>query len=233
MMCPNTLNNHFRVSKNVQKPINYLKENKIYSNDYSEQPFLGQKKFSDKVVINISKNNYSIIEYEDALKEIMSESTCSTQNQMNTSMILTPLDQTLNVINALKEEKEMRRKRKRKNFNNTETSFSHEIKLECLMKDNKNIILPNNYKKVLDSFRSLEKAINNYKFMYKSKSPTISEISNIIEGTKFSTSQLRKIVYIVPHFFVFKWQQDHPSSETKLLIDIPLDYKEREKVIRF
>ena len=65
----------------------------------------------------------------------------------------------------LKEEKEMRRKRKRKNFNNTETSFSHEIKLECLMKDNKNIILPNNYKKVLDSFRSLEKAINNYKFI--------------------------------------------------------------------
>jgi len=232
MICSNTLNNHFKVSKNLYKN-NYTKEEKDKNDSSKEINLLGRKKNHDKIVINISKNEYKLIDYDDAFMEMMSESINTTQNQTinsNVSNSLCSVDQTLNIINALKEEKELRCMKKTKGKFDSETSFFLGFKIEDILSDNSNQIFPDHYKKVLDSFISLENAINHYKFRYKTKSPTLTEISSIIQGRKFSSSQLRKIVYTVPHFYIFKWYQDKPYSESKLLIDIPYDHLEREKV---
>lgn len=232
-MYMNTLNNHFKVSKNSSKTAS-CKGEKDISYFSNEKNLLGRKKNNDKIVINVSKNEYKLIDYDDAFYDVMSESINTTQNQTinsNVSKSLTSFDQTISIINALKEEKEIRkRKRKINEKSNKETSFSLDFKIEDILNENTNLVFPNHYKKILDSFISLENAINHYKFRYKSKSPNLAEITNIIQGKKLSTSQLRKIVYIVPHFYIFKWYQDKPNSESKLLIDIPSDYSERQKV---
>ncbi len=231
MICSNTLNKHFKVSKNLYKN-NYTKEEKDKNDSSKEINLLGRKKNHDKIVINVSKNEYKLIDYDDAFLEMMSESVNTTQNQTinsNVSSSLCSVDQTLSIINALKEEKELRSKKKIAKLD-SETSFSLGYKIEDILAENSNCLFPDHYKKVLDSFISLENAINHYKFRYKTKSPTLTEVSNIIQGKKLSSSQLRKIVYTVPHFYIFKWYQDKPYSESKLLIDIPYDHLEREKV---
>jgi len=219
------------VSKNLYKN-NYTKEEKDKNDSSKEINLLGRKKNHDKIVINVSKNEYKLIDYDDAFLEMMSESVNTTQNQTinsNVSSSLCSVDQTLSIINALKEEKELRSKKKIAKLD-SETSFSLGYKIEDILAENSNCLFPDHYKKVLDSFISLENAINHYKFRYKTKSPTLTEVSNIIQGKKLSSSQLRKIVYTVPHFYIFKWYQDKPYSESKLLIDIPYDHLEREKV---
>jgi len=219
------------VSKNLYKN-NYTKEEKDKNDSSKEINLLGRKKNHDKIVINVSKNEYKLIDYDDAFLEMMSESVNTTQNQTinsNVSSSLCSVDQRLSIINALKEEKELRSKKKIAKLD-SETSFSLGYKIEDILAENSNCLFPDHYKKILDSFISLENAINHYKFRYKTKSPTLTEVSNIIQGKKLSSSQLRKIVYTVPHFYIFKWYQDKPYSESKLLIDIPYDHLEREKV---
>ena len=47
---------------------------------------------------------------------------------------------------------------------------------------------------------------------------------------KFNFETFKQILYVVPHFYVYKWI-DIESVDFKLIVNFPVDYKEREKVI--
>jgi hypothetical protein len=170
------------------------------------------------------------LDYDDLYKERISECEVSTANQTTNCT----LDQTANnLMFLLRDEKDLRNKSKKSI--NCESSFNFDFSIENLLKDVGSQMnnLPTHYKKIVQSFLALEKAINDFKFIYKTKSPSIEELERTIGGSLISLKNFRKILYIAPHFYVIKWHKDTPMSSSKLIIDIPVDHEEREKVLNF
>ena len=98
--------------------------------------------------------------------------------------------------------------------------------------------MPIIYKKLLDSFISLEKTINRNKKENKNNLNTFNNIRNILvsyTNKNFNINIFKQILYIVPHFYILKYVNSNKLNSTfslnegidknyDLLIDIPNDF---------
>lgn len=136
------------------------------------------------------------------------------------------------------EEKAIKVKVKRVN------SFSNlHVKYDELLQQSRELRLPIIYKKLLDSFISLEKTINRNKKENKNNLNTFNNIRNILvsyTNKNFNINIFKQILYIVPHFYILKYVNSNKLNSTfslnegidknyDLLIDIPNDFNERIK----
>ena len=123
-------------------------------------------------------------------------------------------------------------------------SFSNlHVKYDELLQPSRELRLPIIYKKLLDSFISLEKTINRNKKENKNNLNTFNNIRNIIvsyTNKNFNINIFKQILYIVPHFYILKYVNSNKLNSTfslnegidknyDLLIDIPNDFNERIK----
>ena len=153
---------------------------------------------------------------------------------------------TLDIINKLKKEKLNNIKipeQINENITKDDNScFSFRYKYEELIHKPRDLPLPINYKKLISSFSSLEQNISLNKIR---NSKTINTFDNIrknieiISNHNFDIIILKKILYIVPFFYILKYSEK-PYNETynkndnlykyyDLVIDIPTNFKELEK----
>ena len=95
-------------------------------------------------------------------------------------------------------------------------------KYEGLLK--RELSLPSSYKNIFKKFEILEKAIS---YLKKSKNSTsLQNIQNFFSEKKleFKIDDFQKILYIVPHFFIYKWEKLQifgKGTKIELIIDIP------------
>ena len=93
--------------------------------------------------------------------------------------------------------------------------------------------LPSSYKILLKKFEILEKAISTLK---KSKNSTnLQNIQKIFHEKKleFLIDDFQKILYVVPHFFIYKWEKVQiygKGTKIELIIDIPQNIQIRLQV---
>lgn len=127
--------------------------------------------------------------------------------------------------------------------NNRINSFSNlHIKYDELLLQSRELRLPIIYKKLFESFLSLDKTINRNKKLNNNLN-TFNNIRNILESytnKKFNINILKQILYIVPHFYILKYVNNNKKQSTfslnetldknyDLLIDIPNNFDERIK----
>ena len=98
------------------------------------------------------------------------------------------------------------------------------------------LMLPPHYKILFKKFEFLGIAISAIK---KTKSnPTLSNIQNFLKLDKiqFTIDDFKRILYIVPHFFIYKWEKiqiQNRNFPAELVIDIPNNIVQRLKVKLF
>ena len=136
-------------------------------------------------------------------------------------------DKTLNIIEKLKQKRKNRFEREENNshkFSCSENSHSTlKFKYEELVKENRELPLPISYKKLFNSFNSLETCINFNKLKSSSVLNTFSNIKTNIESTskkKFDLKIFQQILFVVPNFYIYKF------NNKELVIDIPKNYNE-------
>ena len=124
-----------------------------------------------------------------------------------------------------------------------QNSFSNlHIKYESLLQQSRELRLPIMYKKLFDSFISLERTINRNKASNKNNLNTFNNIRNILESytyKNFNINIFKQILYIVPHFYILKYinnnnrlqstfsLNEHLDKNYDLIIEIPSDFNER------
>ena len=126
---------------------------------------------------------------------------------------------------------------------NRKNSFSNlHVKYDELLLQSRELRLPIIYKKLYESFISLDRTINRNK-KNNNHLNTFNNIRNILEsytGKNFNINILKQILYIVPHFYILKYINNNKIQSTfslnevldknyDLLIDIPSDFNERIK----
>ena len=150
--------------------------------------------------------------------------------------------QKLKAIRKSKIEDEKNKSSKSKIIRNNSFSNLH-IKYDQLLNQSRELRLPIIYKQLFDSFVSLEKTINRNKLLKSNNLNTFNNIRNsIVSSThkNFNINIFKQILYIVPHFYIFKYINSNKFQETfslnenldrnyDLLIDIPNDFSERIK----
>lgn len=118
-------------------------------------------------------------------------------------------------------------------FERSDSSFSLRFKYEELL--NRELPLPINYKQLYKSFCKLDQIINLNKIRAIGKKNTFDTLSETIEQTthkRFSIQTLQQILYVVPHFYILKYQlkaDDDFKKDYDLYIDIPKDYIQRQE----
>ena len=145
---------------------------------------------------------------------------------------------SLAIIESLKQKRKNRFEREnseRKELSRSESSFSLRFKYEELITGE--LPLPPKYKQLLNSFISLEQMINLNKIKAFHKRNSLDNLIKAIESTshrKFSLKILQQILYVVPHFYIMKYEQKTPEERAiskddyDLIIEIPRDYKSRQ-----
>jgi len=124
-----------------------------------------------------------------------------------------------------------------------QNSFSNlHIKYESLLQQSRELRLPVIYKKLFESFISLERTINRNKISNKNNLNTFNNIRNIIESytnKNFNINIFKQILYIVPHFYILKYINNNNKLQSTfslnenldknydLIIEIPNDFIER------
>jgi len=111
------------------------------------------------------------------------------------------------------------------------SSTSMKEKYEGLL--NRELILPYNYKNLYKKFESLDLAIIDLK-----RSKKITSLGNIQffmkgKGLIFDLDDFKRILYVVPHFYIYKWEKLQNSSknpQNELIIEIPNNISARLKV---
>jgi hypothetical protein len=126
---------------------------------------------------------------------------------------------------------------------NRRNSFSNlHIKYDELLLQSRELRLPIIYKKIFESFISLDKTINRNKKTNNNLN-TFNNIRKILESytyKNFNINIFKQILYIVPHFYILKYVSNNKMQSTfsvnevldknyDLLIDIPSDFDERIK----
>ena len=112
------------------------------------------------------------------------------------------------------------------------SNFSIKEKYEELLK--RELILPCHYKNLLNKFGKLDETINYLK--RKETDTSLRSIGKILNENfkiEFTQEDFEKILYVTPHFFIYKWDKnfksktlfDRPSNE--LFIDVPNDIQRR------
>ena len=129
-----------------------------------------------------------------------------------------------------------------KNQNIRKSSFSNlHVKYETLLQPSRELRLPVSYKKLFDSFVSLERTLNRNNLSINKNFNYFSNIKEIIQSythKNFSFDTLKQILYIVPHFYILKYENNTNNNRTfsmnekldknkDLMIDIPNDFNER------
>ena len=152
---------------------------------------------------------------------------------------------------ALETIKKLKDKQNLKNEINTEekklptieNSFSRlNIKYKELLSKSRELRLPVIYKELFDNFNALEQAINRNKIGAKKIINSFYNIRLSIEAAThktFNLNILKKILYVVPHFYILKYSlkknlnnptfsiNDDIDKNYDLIIDIPDDYAKR------
>ena len=112
-------------------------------------------------------------------------------------------------------------------------STSMKEKYEGLLK--RELILPHNFKILFKKFENLDYAIFAIK---KNKNfPSLANVQNYFkeQRSEFTLDDFKRILYVVPHFFIYKWEklQNSKNSQTELIIEIPNNIASRLKVINY
>ena len=187
------------------------------------------------------KNISSKINSKQLINNIPKSLTSSTLNK-TTNDTMKISQKTLEIIKKLKEKRNNGKKSElKKSIIKNSNSFTNlKMKYKEFLHNSRELRLPIIYKELIDSFDSLEQTINRYKISSKNITNSFSNIRQSIESIThktFSVNILKKILYIVPHFYILKY---FPKNNTyifslnedidknyDLVIDIPSDYKER------
>ena len=129
-----------------------------------------------------------------------------------------------------------------KKQNIRKSSFSNlHVKYETLLQPSRELRLPISYKKLLDSFVSLDRTLSRNNLSTNKHLNNFSNIKEIIQSythKNFSIDTLKQILYVVPHFYILKYVNNSNNNITfsmngkldknnDLMIDIPNDFKER------
>ena len=144
---------------------------------------------------------------------------------------------TLNVINQLKENRKNRFQRstttQQPHYEQSNSSFSLRFKYEDLLKEQRELPLPLKYKKLFNSFIDLENTINFNKTQQCSAFQlSFTNIAKSIESAnqrRFTLETFAQILYVVPHFYILRWEKK--ENDYELIIDIPEDHDKRTENI--
>ena len=187
------------------------------------------------------KNISSKINSKQLINNIPKSLTSSTLNK-TTNDTMKISQKTLEIIKKLKEKRNNGKKSElKKSIIKNSNSFTNlKMKYKEFLHNSRELRLPIIYKELIDSFDSLEQTINRNKISSKNIMNTFSNIKQSIESIThktFSVNILKKILYIVPHFYILKYIPKNNTSifslnedidkNYDLVIDIPSDYKER------
>ena len=150
---------------------------------------------------------------------------------------------TFEIMQKLKEERKNRFDRPDNNYKKfrNDSSFSDiKYKYEELITRPRELRLPIKYKNLYNSFLSLENTICLNKIREKNQLNTFDNIRNNVENVtkhSFNMKILQQILYVVPHFYILKYNEkkkdstfninDALNKDYDLLIDIPKDFEKR------
>ena len=149
-------------------------------------------------------------------------------------------EKALSIINHLKQTRQNRLNLHNSNNNvhpvqslpslsTPSSSFSLRFKYEELLNRPRSLPLPPKYKLLFNSFITLDQTINLNKLKVISQTNTFSSLQSSIESTthhKFTLKTFQQILYIVPHFFIYKYEPNS-NNNYDLIIDIPNDHINR------
>ena len=256
-------------SINYKKNCKFAKNKENYSSDRKEEHYdlfnvsLGTKKIIEKirekrkkakkeernVVDNISNYTYSDNIGNNEVTKFVGKKTKSFDLNNNReiknkveSMKLS--EKTQEAITKLKKMRSNRFENQNKEkVIIRQNSFSNlHIKYEALLQQSRELTLPVIYKKLFESFISLERTINRNKASNKNNLNTFNNIRNILESytnKNFNINIFKQILYIVPHFYILKYINNNNKLQSTfslnenldknydLIIEIPNDFIER------
>ena len=184
-----TLNNPLisNVDSYIQTTSNLTSNNNIIENSSSKNfVFTTPYKFN-KINPDFSiENNKNILKTTEKENNLLLSFEANNKNNSNLHKTPPTISQnTINVINQLKEERKNKFKREEtKERNRSESSFSLKFKYEELIKDERELLLPPSYKQLLLSFNELDQTLNFFKMSSKTtKIPIFEDIKSSIENT--------------------------------------------------
>ena len=212
---------------NIKEDLNINNKNNIF--ELSEKTKNILKKIEAK--IKLDKNKHS---------KTLNITTCKNNSPPKLSL------KTFEIIQKIHEEKKNQFNKQSntdKLYNNLNSSYNLHLKYDELLSTKRELRLPIKYKELLNTFNHLEQIINLNKIKNQSELNTFDKIKINIESmtnNKFDINIFKQILYIVPHFYIFKYINSNKFQETfslnenldrnyDLLIDIPNDFSERIK----
>ena len=207
----------------------------------------------NKKVNQNNKNKSSLFEENLGVKKVSFSNRFSVSNKEENynkkNEVPTLSDNAKKIIEKLKKERKnkfLRENNEKRHFKPSDNSLSSlRLKYEELIKDDRELPLPLSYKKIYNSFNSLENMINLNKLKSQSNLCSFDNLKLSIESSthkKFDMKVFQQILYIVPHFYIYKYQKkknddesvfnlnikDYNKSDYDLIIDIPKDFEERQ-----
>ena len=191
------------------------------------------KELINKVLLN--KNN--IIE-EKKISELTNSNTVQnsliTSNPNSTSFTEKKelSGKTLEILNKLRSERKNKFERSPiRERERSESIYSLKFRFEELIQEKRKLPLPPTYKTLINVVSDLDSMINFFKL--KKKIPRFEMIRNNMEMTLKKTitiDQFKQILFIAPHFYIYKWEKAEKTNEYDLVIDFPEDFAERINV---
>jgi hypothetical protein len=211
-------------AKKTTDSFNYLNfSSSAYKTPVKSDYLLSNINSYQKINNNFSINNSSV---KDSISSL------TTPNNKPVELKLS--QRTIDAVNQLKSERKnnFERNSQKKERVRSESSFSLKYKYEDLIKEERELILPPHYKKLLQSFTELDLIMNHYKMSSRRNAvPVFEDIQQSIESTykhKFDFKTFAQILYVTPHLFIYKWQKMNLESEDfSLIVDIPKDHHKR------
>ena len=231
--------NQFELSSKTKNIIQEIINKKINHNKINNSNLI-----NDKLITN---DNNEKLSFSNRLSVSNNKEIFTKKNEMPTLS-----DNAKKIIEKLKEERKNRFLRNNNNeskhFKPSDNSLSClRLKYEELIKDNRELPLPISYKSLYNSFISLENMINLNKLKSKYNSNSFDYFRNSIESSthrKFDMKIFQQILYVVPHFYITKYDKKNNSNEGvfninikdynnnnnnyDLIIDIPNDFENRQ-----
>ena len=231
--------NQFELSSKTKNIIQEIINKKVNQNKKNNSNLINDK-------LNTSTNdNEEKLSFSSRYSVSNNKEFFTKKNEMPTLS-----DNAKKVIEKLKEERKNRFLRNNNNeskhFKPSDNSLSClRLKYEELIKDNRELPLPLSYKSLYNSFISLENMINLNKLKSKYNSNSFDYFRNSIESSthrKFDMKIFQQILYVVPHFYIIKYEKKNNSNEGvfdmniknynnnnyDLIIDIPNDFENRQ-----